>query len=309
MTAQAGALARNRAVQGGAAALLVLVVVIASWSTIFPPKPIEPPPTDTGTPKSAPATPGGQPGGTGGTGARDRRSARRQPAPAPATVPKVTPKVDNGTTPATAKPPVTVAPPVPPGTTTAPTNPKSTGQPAHERRHPAPDAVGRSAAGRLGPERRAPWPSCRQASAHRRSRSPRLRTPGGPDPAPETPRDTTKVTVPPAGSDLVEIAEAEIKRWIAEYTVAYRNRDQAQVRSMNRGSPFRAAQYKAASVTFSNVEIRAREDGQTAVLKADRAVSVRVQPRRPHRPSRRSPSSGRCARRRTGGSPTPDARP
>ncbi len=51
--------------------------------------------------------------------------------------------------------------------------------------------------------------------------------------------------------------------------MAYRNRDQAQVRSMNRGSPFRAAQYKSASVTFSNVEIRAREDGQTAVLKAD----------------------------------------
>ena len=74
--------------------------------------------------------------------------------------------------------------------------------------------------------------------------------------------------MPPAGPDLVEIAETEIKRWIAKYTVAYRNRDQAQVRSMNRGSTFRAAQYKAASVTFSNVEIRAREDGQTAVLKA-----------------------------------------
>ncbi len=59
VTAQAGALVRNRAVQGGAAALLVLVVAIASWSTIFPPKPIDPPPTGTGEPKSAPATPGG----------------------------------------------------------------------------------------------------------------------------------------------------------------------------------------------------------------------------------------------------------
>ena len=110
--------------------------------------------------------------------------------------------------------------------------------------------------------------SCRQGAPPRRSRSPRLRTAERTDPAPETPRDTTKVTAPPAGSDLVEVAETEIKRWIAEYTVAYRNRDQAQVRSMNRGSPFRAAQYKSASVTFSNVEIRAREDGQTAVLKA-----------------------------------------
>ena len=51
--------------------------------------------------------------------------------------------------------------------------------------------------------------------------------------------------------------------------VAFRNLDQAQVRSMNRGSTFRAAQYKSASLTFSNVDIRAREDGQTAVLKAD----------------------------------------
>jgi hypothetical protein len=38
---------------------------------------------------------------------------------------------------------------------------------------------------------------------------------------------------------------------------------------MNRASKFRAAQYKQASVTFSNVEILAREDGQAAVLKAD----------------------------------------
>ena len=263
VTAQAGALARNRAVQGGAAALLVLIVLIASWSSIFPPKPIEPAPVDTGTPASGAATPGGQPAGT-----------------------------DSGSTPAN----------VPPAGGRRPEGDahrrrrrdrddakdaghRRSGRPARnepghdqskghrpadgERPDAGPDARGRSAAGRLGPGRGG------RAAGRRRTRSPmpaaRQRREGRqrePEPAPETPRDTAKVTVP-VGTDPVEVAEAEINRWIAEYKVAYRTMDEAQVRSMNRGSKFRAAQYKSASVTFSNVEIRAREDGQTAVLKAD----------------------------------------
>src|SRR5205085_5691410 len=77
----------------------------------------------------------------------------------------------------------------------------------------------------------------------------------------------TKLIVP-AGSDQVDVAEAEINSWINEYKVAFQHLDRARVRSMNRASKFQASYYKAASVAFSNVEIRALEDGQTAVLKA-----------------------------------------
>ena len=274
LTAQAGALARNRAVQGGAAALLVLVVLIASWSTIFPPKPIEPASVDTDTPASGAATPGGQPAAAD---APCRACAR--PAQRPADeAPKETPGRP-GATATTPKTPVTGGPAVPPDRRPRPIR-ETTGQPDTERRRTGPDAVGRSAAGRPGPER---WRRGRRAARRWRHREAGTRfrtTPRGPIPHAGDAARHRQGDGAAAGSDRVEVAEAEIKRWIAEYTVAYRNRDQAQVRSMNRGSTFRAAQYKAASVTFSNVEIRALEDGQTAVLKADRAVSVRVQPRR-----------------------------
>ena len=151
VTAQAGALVRNRAVQGGAAALLVLVVAIASWSTIFPPKPIRSASPRTGEPKSAPATSSG-PGGTdgktgpgivvppagGGTGTGGAGQ-------------KVTPTVDGRTTPETATPPITVPPPVTPGTTTAPATPKTTGQPGTNggTQRPTPTGVQPQA----GPER------------------------------------------------------------------------------------------------------------------------------------------------------------
>ena len=122
VTAQAGALARNRAVQGGAAALLVLVVLIASWSTIFPPTPIEPF-ADKDTPASGAATSGGQAAGSD-TGA------------GPATVPSdngaggdAPKEIDAGATETPPKPPVTGVPAVPPGTAPGTTNPRSTGQP------------------------------------------------------------------------------------------------------------------------------------------------------------------------------------
>jgi hypothetical protein len=77
------------------------------------------------------------------------------------------------------------------------------------------------------------------------------------------------VPAPPAGSDRVDIAVAEINRWIAENTVAFKNMDEALVRSMNHASKFKPAQYKQATVSFSNVDIRAVENGQAAVLTAD----------------------------------------
>ena len=64
LTAQATAVVRNRAVQAGAAAVLLLVVVIASWSSIFPPRPVPP---DAGTGAGTPAT-GTPAGGVDGSG-------------------------------------------------------------------------------------------------------------------------------------------------------------------------------------------------------------------------------------------------
>jgi len=254
VTAQAGALVRNRAVQGGAAALLLLVVVIASWSTMFPPKPIEPLPIDTDTPKSDPETPREDP----------NRTISNEPRPEPPAStgngtgdPKETPKVD----------PNPKVKPVTPGTTTAPANPNTTAQPGTN------GGTQLSTPTEVQPQPRPQRPAAPvDVEPPGSGNSPRPEpSPGSverTEPPPEPARDPPKVTAPPPAPDPVEIAEAEIKRWITEYTVAYRNRDQAQVRAMNRRSNFRAAQYKAASVTFSNVEIRAREDGQTAVLKA-----------------------------------------
>jgi hypothetical protein len=95
------------------------------------------------------------------------------------------------------------------------------------------------------------------------------RTEPRPEPAPETPRDTVKMTVPPPGTDLVEIAEREIRGWIEAYKGAYAAMDAARVKAMNPASTFRPAQYNSASVSFSNVDIQPREDGKSAVLHAD----------------------------------------
>ena len=268
VTGQAAALARNRVVQGGAAALLMLVVVIASWSTMFPPKPIEPF-ADRDTPASGAATPGAQPAGT------DRSAAPATGSPAGGEVPKDTASADGGTAPPT--PPATTAATtktpgggplaVPPGTSTG--APKTAGQPATNGgsqggltptggQPPAgTDSTGRAVA--VAP----PTGSASARPDPVEDNAPKTE----PAPAPETPRDTARVTAP-SGSDHVEVAEAEINSWINEYKVAFQHLDQARVRSMNPASPFKAAQFKAASVTFSNVEIRALEDGQTAVLKA-----------------------------------------
>ena len=171
LTAQAGALARNRAVQGGAAALLLLVVAIASWSTIFPPKPIEPAPTEPGTPESGPATPGGEPDRTGST---EPGTGFRPPAPARAPAARSEGDAqdrqrcnDGDGDAARHRPPVT------PETTTAATNPRTTGQPGTNggTQRPTP-AGGQPPAGsdRSG----APWPSCRRGAATAK-----------PEPAPE----------------------------------------------------------------------------------------------------------------------------
>jgi len=276
VTGQAAALARNRVVQGGAAALLVLVVVIASWSTMFPPKPIEPF-ADRDTPASGAATPGAQPAGT------DSSATSATGPPAGGEVPKDTSSADGGPTPATSpssvpatgaattKTPVTGPLAVPPATSTSPGTAKTAGQPT---------ANGGTQGGLPSTGGQPP------AGADRTGRTVAVAPPTGgagakpdpvednppktePAPAPETPRDTAKVTAPPPGSDRVDVAEAEIHRWIAEYTVAFKNMDEARVRSMNRASKFKPALYKQATVKFSNVDIRAREDGQAAVLTAD----------------------------------------
>ena len=65
------------------------------------------------------------------------------------------------------------------------------------------------------------------------------------------------------------MAKKEIRQWIAVYEAAYRRLDGEQVRTMNPASTFRPAQYNSVDVDFSNVDIRPREDGQTAVLHAD----------------------------------------
>ena len=247
------------------AALLLLVVVIASWSSIFPPKPIEPATADPAATPSGAATPGGQP-----AAADSARPSRAPVPPAGGEVAKETPNVDTGDDAEDAGRPVRRP-------SSRPSNDRrlrpiqgATGQPG---RTAAPRARRRQAVSRRPASERNDGAVAVVPPAGAATAKPEPAPEDGgrpePTPAPETPRDTTKVTVPPAGTDLVEVAEAEINRWIAEYTVAYRNLDQAQVRSMNRSSPFRAAQYKAASVTFSNVEIRAHEDGQTAVLKAN----------------------------------------
>ena len=283
LTAQAGALVRNRAVQGGAAALLVLVILIASWSSLFPPKPIEPPPGGgTGTPPAGTATQGGQPAGTGsgspnpvgavpptgtGTGSVANPTGAGVVATPPAG-PEVAKTTKNDKVPPVATKPSGPEPgPVAPVPPTGAGTQKPTGQPitnggAQTHTPPGgqqPSVIEKNGGGVVA------VPPAGGTSKPESVPANNGRTEPGP---PET-RDPPKTAAPPAGTDLVEVAEAEIRRWIAEYTVAYRNRDQAQVRSMNRGSNFRAAQYKQASVTFSKVEIRVHENGQSAVLTAD----------------------------------------
>ena len=262
LTSQAGALVRNRAALDSAAALLVLVVLVASWSSIFPPKPIEPATVDPGAAESGAVTPGGQPAGA------DRGDGPATVPPAEGDVPSETPKVDAGATETTPKTPVAGLPAVPPGTTPAPTNSRTPGQ-------PTPNG---------GTQAQTPSGGQQLAGQDRDGAAVAAVPPGGvaaptpeavPDagartePTPETPRDTAKVTAPPADSDLKDVAKAEIRRWIDEYTVAYQRKDEAHVHSMNPLSTFKAAQYKQATVTFSNVDIQPRDDGQSAVLLAD----------------------------------------
>ena len=260
LTAQAGALVRNRAVQGGAAALLVLVVLDRLVELDLPAE----------ADRAGDRRPGR------GRVRRRRRRADSRPGPTAVTGPR--PSRPPAETPRRRRPRSTPArrrrrqrrrsPAFRPSRPARPGHDQSEDRPASRRRTAArrarrlravssrplgPPGRGRRAAGGATPK-----PESRPGQRRRRT-----------EPTPETPRDTAKVTAPPAGADLVEIAEAEIRRWIAEYTVAYQRQDEAQVRSMNPASTFRAAQYKPATVTFSNVDIQPREDGQSAVLQAD----------------------------------------
>ena len=102
----------------------------------------------------SPATPGGESDRTGSTEPGIVVPPAGTGTGAGGEVQKETPKIDNGAATGTATPPVTVPPPVTPGTTRR--DQSEDHRPAgHERRHPAPDAYGRSTAGRLGADRRA----------------------------------------------------------------------------------------------------------------------------------------------------------
>ena len=259
---KAGELARNRAVQGGVAAALLLVVVIASWSSIFPPKPVDPGtgPTGTVTPSTS-TTPTGAvdpaaapPAGSGaidpGTSATPVDTPKTSPAaPSPSATPPGgrDPRVaaPTGTYPVTPTPSRT-------GTGTTPA-PSPSGQPTGAPRNGGVVAV----------------PPTGTAPAVDPNPPANARTEPRPDPTPETPRDTVKATVPPPGTDLVDIAEREIRQWMATYREAYQALDGNRVKAMNPASTFRPAQYNSASVSFSNVDIQPREDGLSAVLHAD----------------------------------------
>ncbi|MEO5822269.1 MAG: protein kinase, partial [Vicinamibacteraceae bacterium] len=223
LTGRAGAIVRNRAVQAGAAALLVLVVVIASWSSIFPPTPIEP----GANPGTAPVTPIGSstvptPPGGGATGGD-----------------KVVPPTGNGgVDPAIASPPdgngqKPIAP-VDPGNSTPP---PSTVRPSGPITPVTPTGT---SPGTPGPRTTPPTPggtqgsnpTGRQPSVSERSGGPIVAVPpSNGTPAPTTPapgtgrNDTrpaepaeppreTKANAPPPGVDHVELAQREINGWM-----------------------------------------------------------------------------------------------
>jgi serine/threonine protein kinase/actin-related protein len=263
ITGQAGALVRNRAVQAGAGALLLLVVVIASWSSIFPPKPIPPDGGDGSsvvTPAPGTATPAGSDGSGAvapptGTGTVDGGKG----TPPAVDTSKANPPVDGGTATPTSTRPTGTAPATAAGTNPA-TNPGSrpgSGQPGY--------AGGTQPAAGLptgGTVAAAP-PAGGTAAPPPPTATPKPETPT------ETPRDTAKVTVPPPGVDHIDIAEKEIRQWMATYKQAYEALDAPRVRAMNHVSTFRPSQYSSATIAFSNEDIQAREDGQSAVLRAD----------------------------------------
>jgi serine/threonine protein kinase len=293
VTAQAGALARSRAVQGSVAALLVVIVLIASWSSLFPPTPLDP---DAGTATRGTATPGpdttaGQPaaGGKGATGAVDGPAKpadgdRGTATPSGVDSPKESAKADGGPTNPTGSKDAGAGVVVAPGPTAGPTSDTKSGK--------APtDGGSGNAQGSGG-----------------------IVTPGGtpspvdptpPDPGPSTARPETPaepagrdtVRVPPPGTDMVEVAEQEIYRWIADYMAAFRALDEPRVKAMNPAARLNARQVKSASVTFSGLEIYAAEDGQTAILKAN--VQYTYEFKRPAAPPNRPPQAIEWQMRRT----------
>jgi hypothetical protein len=55
---------------------------------------------------------------------------------------------------------------------------------------------------------------------------------------------------------------------MAQYRAAYKALDDAKIKAMNPLSSFKRGQFNSADVTFENVNIQPREDGQSAVLHA-----------------------------------------
>ncbi len=261
VTAQAGALARSRAVQGSVAALLVVVVLIASWSSIFPPAPIDPN-AGTGTatpgPDATPVQPAGGKGtsGTVDGGAKPSGGDRGKEAASGVDSPKGSGKPDGGATnPTGSKDAGAGVVGVPTGPATGPTSGTKSGTPATGGGNtPEPGGVV-TPGGTPSPV------------------NPTPPDPGSPSGRTETPpadpagRDTVRVA--PPGKDMVEVAEEEIQRWVADYMDAFRALNEPRVRSMNPRAQLSARSVKSASVTFSSLEIYAHENGQTAILKAD----------------------------------------
>ena len=257
--ARAGELARNRAVQGGVAAALLLVVVIASWSSIFPPRPVDPGAGVPGTATPSTSTP---PTGSADPGAVDRGAVTtpidtpttRSVDPGPAATPA------NGRDSRVAVPTTTYPPtPAPSRTATAATPVQgAAGQPNGSPRNGGAIAVPPAGSGSPAGAATPPDPNP-PANA---------RTEPRPDPTPEPPRDTVKETVPPPAPDLADIARREIRQWIATYQQAFASLDADRVKAMNPASNLRPAQYNSASVSFSNVDIQPHENGQSAVLHA-----------------------------------------
>jgi len=264
LTGQAGAIVRNRAVQAGAAAVLLLVVVIASWSSIFPPAPVEPA-TGTGTVTPAPEpvnplTPAG--------GAEPPVSAvdPGKVTPPESGASKGTPPIEAGPTPAPGgSRPAGGAVATPPTTTGTPANPRTGAAPPANGGGTGAQPTGAQPGGNGGavaltPPVATPTPTPTPDAGPATGRT---------EPAPAPPRDTAKVTVPPPGADLVEVAEREIHQWMATYRQAFQALDASRVKAMNHASTFRPSQYTSAEIIFSNPEVNAREDGQSAVLKVD----------------------------------------
>ena len=72
----------------------------------------------------------------------------------------------------------------------------------------------------------------------------------------------------PTQPDPIMVARAEINRWMAAYMDAYVALDARRVRELNRQATFAAGMLKSARVSFSNVTIDPKPDGQSATLRA-----------------------------------------